>query len=394
MRAESRIRTIRGITTTLLILAAALAVFGQETPGNAAAGLGSPAAGAGVVPTAAPAATSPVAAIPVAETTSSAVSAPVAESTAVPTAIQPLLAFRDSEVKFRLADLMDLLRDRRHEGWVLAAYPDPKTGRPLIGAGFSLDLPEREHAQTDPMNRHAFVEPSSAELWQAAGLDPARLQEILTTFDENAAQWRWMRRHRRRVPELAPEITDNDAEALLRIAAIQAIENARAYCRNFDALTGAQQMALSQLVYQMGVNLSEFDQFLSLINNNPVASAGGGEAAGAAGSEPAAAAEVAASGDQVRYWSDVEDTLIHSQWARLYRVRAVSVIAMLDPRYADDPGASEMRVAAVLRPVRHRRRGRAALRLAAYRRRSGRIAERTPGRSLSRRSRVRARRRA
>jgi hypothetical protein len=385
MRPETRHRAIRGITTALLILAAALAAFGQET---AAAGSGTAAAvGSGVVPAGASSRTVPAlapaipsAAIPVSGTAA----VPAADNSAV----EPLLAFRDAEVKFRLADLMDVLRDRRHEGWVLAAYPDPKTGRPLIGAGFSLDLPEREHPQTDPSNPHVFVEPSSAELWQAAGLDPARLQQILATFDENAAEWKWMRRHRRRVPELAAEITDDDAESLLRIAAIQAIENARAYCRNFDALTGPQQMALSQLVYQMGVNLGEFDQFLSLINNNPVANAGSGPSGAGAALVPA--------GDfatNVRYWTDVEDTLIHSQWARLYRVRAVSVIAMLDPRYADDPGASEMRVASVLRPVRHSRRGRPALRMAAYHRRTGRSGL-TPGRSLSRRARVRARRRA
>jgi hypothetical protein len=57
---------------------------------------------------------------------------------------------------------------------------------------------------------------------------------------------------------LTPQITDEEATLLLRVSAIQAIYNARAYCRNFDQLTGAQQMGLSQLVYQMGVNLDEF----------------------------------------------------------------------------------------------------------------------------------------
>ena len=58
----------------------------------------------------------------------------------VPCGPQPLFAVRDADVKFRLETLMSMLRDSRHESWVLAAYPDPKTSRPLIGAGFSLDV--------------------------------------------------------------------------------------------------------------------------------------------------------------------------------------------------------------------------------------------------------------
>ncbi len=87
-------------------------------------------------------------------------------------------------MKFALDDLMDILQDRRHEGWVLAAYPDPKTSRPLIGAGFSLDLPAREHLQTDTLNSHPFLEPASAALWQTAGLDGARLETILAQYEQ------------------------------------------------------------------------------------------------------------------------------------------------------------------------------------------------------------------
>jgi hypothetical protein len=53
---------------------------------------------------------------------------------------QQLLEFKDSDIKFSLHSLMEILRDHQHEGWVLAAYPDPNTRRPLIGAGFSLDV--------------------------------------------------------------------------------------------------------------------------------------------------------------------------------------------------------------------------------------------------------------
>jgi GH24 family phage-related lysozyme (muramidase) len=260
----------------------------------------------------------------------------------VPPAVELLRNFRDSGVKFDVAELMDMLRDRRHEGWVLAAYPDPKTHRPLIGAGVSLDLPARVHLQRDPLNPHPFLEPSSAELWQAAGLDPARLQRILAQFSMRPIALSRGRHRARIIQTLEPEITDEEATALLRVSVIQAAYNAQAYCRDFDRLTASQQMALTQLVYQMGVNLEEFSQFLQLINNGL-----------ATNSSPAAA--------DTGYWSAVQESLIHSQWARLYRTRAVSVIAMLDPAYSVSPQAAERRVGATLRPaVAHRRRGRTA----------------------------------
>jgi hypothetical protein len=281
-----------------------------------------------------------------------------------PASIRPLLDFRPSDIKFNLADLTDLLRDHRHEGWVLAAYPDPKTSRPLIGAGFTLDLPEREHLQADPLNPHTFVEPSSAQLWQAAGLDPALLQHVLDQFSDNLAAWRTAHRFRRKIRSLDPQITNDQAAALLRISAIQAIVNARGWCRNFDQLTGPQQMAVSQLVYQMGVNLGQFSTFLSLINNDPV---GASPLA-----DPGAARPAETSAADLEHWHTIQQSLMQSQWAHLYRVRATSVIAMLDPRYLDNPSASEARIAAVLRPARHRRHSRALLRTASYHRRSNR----------------------
>src|SRR5580692_7410782 len=153
-------------------------------------------------------------------------------------ASQLQLEFRDSEIKFSLRSLMSTLRDGSHEGWVLAAYPDPKTKRPLIGAGFSLDLPSREHPQRDPLNPRLFVEPSSAELWQAAGLEPDRLQRILNRYDRDFKAWTAKQYRRKiRTRTLTPEVTDEEATRLLRISAIQAIYNAKAYCRSFDQLT-------------------------------------------------------------------------------------------------------------------------------------------------------------
>jgi hypothetical protein len=249
-------------------------------------------------------------------------------------AIETLLGFKDTDVKFAVSDLMDILRDRRHEGWVLAAYPDPKTSHPLIGAGFSLDLPARDHPQTDSLNPSQFLEPSSAELWRASGLDGARLDAILDRFSERMKQWK-KKGFRRRMTALEPDISDADADLLLRIAIIQSIENAKAYCRNFDALTASQQMAMSQLVYQIGFNLQHFTQFLAQINSDAAA--------------------------QATYWGSVQSTLEQSQWAHLYRIRATAVIAQLDPDYASDPAAAEKRVGAVLHPaVAHRRRGRGA----------------------------------
>ena len=274
--------------------------------------------------------------------------APVSSAPTSP-AVEQLLSFKDSDVKFDLRDLMEILRDRRHEGWVLAAYPDPKTGHPLIGAGFSLDLPERGHPQTDLLNPHPFLEPSSAELWQAAGLDSHRLQAILDEYDKHMAAWS-KKGFRRKINTLTPQVSDEDANKLLRVAAIQAIYNAKGYCRDFDHLSASQQMALSQMVYQMGVNLQHFNQFLDLINNRVAASEA--SAVSLVGTDFAADAG---------YWKNVQQSLVQSQWARLYRARAVAVIAMLDPKYVDGPGTAEQRVGAMLRPaVLHRRAGRPA----------------------------------
>jgi hypothetical protein len=272
---------------------------------------------------------------------------PPSQLAADSSAVELLRSFNDADIKFDVRDLMEILRDRRHEGWVLAAYPDPKTGHPLIGAGFTLDLPARAHSQSDALNPHPFLEPSSADLWRAAGLDPGRLQSILDQYSGRFSMWK-KKRFRQKIRSLAPQITDDEATLLLRIAAIQAIYNAKAYCRNFDQMSASQQMALSQLVYQMGVNLARFDEFLSLLNDGKPA-----QVADASLESPAAS--------ELDYWRSVQHSLMQSQWAKLYRTRAIAVIAMLDPAYADSPAAAEHFVNATLRPaVAHRRRGRSA----------------------------------
>jgi GH24 family phage-related lysozyme (muramidase) len=280
-------------------------------------------------------------------------------------AVKTLMSFKDSDVKFDVEDLMDILRDKRHEGWVLAAYPDPKTGQPLIGAGFSLDLPERVHMQRDAMNPRPFLEPSSAELWEAAGLEPARLDNILAQFHDRLDTWS-KKGFRRQIWSLDPQITEQDANALLRVGIIQAIYNAKAYCRNFDRLSASQQMAMTQLVYQMGVNLEQFSTFLTLLNRD-----------NGNGADEARLARADA-----KYWHDVQLSLVQSQWARLYRDRAKAVIAMLDPKYEMNPTGAEHSIGKVLRPARQARHAhRATLRKASYTRRHGSAARKRAART-------------
>ena len=239
---------------------------------------------------------------------------------------------------------MTTLRDPTHENWVLAAYPDPKTARPLIGAGFSLDVQATDHPQLDPLNSHTFLEPSSAQLWEAAGLDPVRLQAILDQYERELKAWKKKNfRKKIKTHQLSPQLTDADATKLLQVSVVQAVHNARAYCREFDQLTASQQMALSELVYQMGVNLEEFIQFLSTLNDvsyrDSVLTAVNGEA-------------------EAEHWKAVQNTLIDSDWARRYSTRAVTVIAMFDPQYEADPAKAESVVRAEVHPlvVHHRKK--------------------------------------
>jgi hypothetical protein len=269
-------------------------------------------------------------------------------------ASQLLIELNDPNIKFRLERLMNILRDSRHEGWVLSAYPDPKTGQPLIGAGFNLDVMASQHVQRNPLNHHLFLEPSARELWEAAKLDPARLQNILDLFDRDVRAWNMKKfRQKIRAHELPPELTQEEATRLLRISALEAIHNARAYCDDFDGLTASQQMALSQLVFQMGVHLEEFAHFLSAINRH----AGNGDPA-----EPIETRD--------EHWRFAQRTLVETDWARRYSSRAITVIAMFDPDYDRDAWEAEREVREWIHPLvaHHRRRPRAgSLRAVKYR---------------------------
>jgi hypothetical protein len=276
-------------------------------------------------------------------------------------ASQLLLQFKDSDIKFNLRDMMEILRDHKHEGWVLAAYPDPNTSRPLIGAGFSLDVQEMPHPQRDPLNPHVFVEPSAVQLWRAAGLPPERLQQILQQYDRNMAAWTRKTYHRKIIRQkLTAQLTEEEATALLRISTIQAVFNAKAYCRDFDQLNASQQMALSQLVFQMGTNLEQFVSFLGVLN------------------DPYGTRELPKLDgyleNHTQHWQTVQATLMDSQWARRYSIRAAAVIAMFDPRYSEAPSLAEQRVVDVLRPavvVRSKSREMTTLHTASYSKRPG-----------------------
>jgi hypothetical protein len=262
----------------------------------------------------------------------------------VPCAPEPMFDVADSNTKFRPQSLMTTLRDPTHESWVLAAYPDPKTGRPLIGAGFSLDVQATDHPQLDPLNPHTFLEPSSAQLWEAAGLDSVKLQTILDQYERELKAWKKKSfRKKIKTHQLSPQLTDADATKLLQVSVAQAVHNARAYCREFDQLTASQQMALSELVYQMGVTLEEFIQFLGTLNDLNYRDLV------PAGESPEAEAE---------HWKAVQNTLVDSDWARRYSTRAVTVIAMFDPQYEADPAKAERVVRAEVHPlvVHHRKK--------------------------------------
>jgi len=189
--------------------------------------------------------------------------------------------------------------------------------------------------QRNPLNPNAFIEPSSAELWQEAGLDLEELNVILDQYYQRQTLWgKATFRQKIRAHELPPDISEEEAMRLLRISTLQAIHNARAYCVDFDEMNASQQMALSQLVFQMGVNLEEFVAFLSVINGFAGESHTGQNASVVRNSN----------------WKAVQGTLVHSDWARRYAIRAISVIAMFDPNYDRGPNRAEDQVRVWIHP--------------------------------------------
>jgi len=87
-------------------------------------------------------------------------------------------------------------------------------------------------------------------------------------------------------------------------------------------------------VFQMGVNLEEFTQFLSAVN-------------GDTGYRDLSRPDDGAPSESER-WRLLQTTLVKSEWARRYTTRAQTVIAMFDPMYSRDPIGAERRVEAML----------------------------------------------
>ncbi len=278
-------------------------------------------------------------------------SRPLTEPIPIPqgTHAEALFPFKDSDIKFKMEDMMGLLRDGDHESWRLTAYPDANSpGVALIGAGFNLsvtaDLSNTPGDPRDPYqyNAKARKEPSSRTLWEAAGLDGKKLDQVLEHFERHKKRFGRSRLAFATLDMLSHDITEEEATRLLYVSARQAVHNAMAYAKDFDQMTGPQQMGMSQLVYQMGSHLAPwtdgrgeehrgFQNFLDVVNDTSYRQA---SAPGAAG-DPKAARKA-----ETEHWETVREHLIDSHWYRKYNTRAVEVVAMFDPDY--DPRKPEI----------------------------------------------------
>ena len=58
---------------------------------------------------------------------------------------------------------------------------------------------------------------------------------------------------------------------------------------------------------------------------------------------------------EAAHWKTVQSMLIQSDWARRYSTRAVSVIALFDPDYLENPKEAEREIQATLHPHRHKK---------------------------------------
>lgn len=142
-------------------------------------------------------------------------------------------------------------RVKKYEGEVLHPYLD-KVGIITIGCGFNMEKHALDHPG-DPYTYNSMqrVDPSGDEVWQLADI-PENFQEVLASVHAPVNQRR--------------TISPQSAEKLLEISLDQAIHNAGAYFRHFNAMTDRQQEAAVYLVYNMGTHLENHPKFLEVSN--------------------------------------------------------------------------------------------------------------------------------
>jgi GH24 family phage-related lysozyme (muramidase) len=142
-------------------------------------------------------------------------------------------------------------RVKEYEGELLHPYPD-KVGIITIGCGFNMEKHVMDHPD-DPYTYNSMqrVDPSGEEVWRRAGI-PENFQEVFASVHAPVSQRR--------------TISPQSAEKLLEMSLDQAIHNAGAYFRNFNAMNGRQQEAAVYLVYNMGTHLENHPDFLQAAN--------------------------------------------------------------------------------------------------------------------------------
>lgn len=268
----------------------------------------------------------------------SAASAP-AEAASAPVNAEPLFADVDKQIKFKVEELAEHLRSKKHEDWRLVAYTDPahKPEAPIydIGAGFNMSIPtdKKRGEEGDLYKFHSIrLEPSSRSLWRAAGLSEekfdatvARVQERIKLFGHD---------YRKNFPQFKAlnedpahhDISEAEAENLLKISIRHAAHNAMAYAKDFPSMTKYQQMGMTAIVYQIGSNLEQFEKTLTAMNNNDKL-----DRLKASG---APAKEIAR--EEKTHWQNVAKLFSQSDWARKHKARAARVLAWLDPEYGQE----------------------------------------------------------
>jgi GH24 family phage-related lysozyme (muramidase) len=232
--------------------------------------------------------------------------------------------FKHSAIKFRLESLMAGLSEK--EGWMSIAYPDSSAkGIPTIGMGFNLSIEGRPRDDADPYQNGGWPrkDPSAQELWKIAGLPEEKLKDVMANFEERNKRWHGRQAAFKFLDHFEHDITRHEAHKLLYVSARQAVYNAMAYAKDFPDMNGAQQMAMAQIVYQMGTKLEGFKDFLGEINNTSYHQ------------QP----ELAEA-----HWRAVQSELIKSDWYRNHTTRATKVIAMFDPQYRADAKKAQKNV--------------------------------------------------